>query len=361
MSVCRKLLPVAMMALIGTASAEDAAKPAVPSFSSLMEGWGIKVNGYVDATYTAAFDDTNNVDYNSFQFHNAGLTVSSLPSSGFGGLVTVVAGQNPYDTVGFASTASYAGGNGFDKTNVYVLQGFVQYASGPLTIQLGKFGTLAGAEVALPTGNVNTTRSLLFYGEPVTHSGLRAIYAVNDTLSFTVGINNGWDNSQETADSSSKTGEFGFTFAPSKAFSWAGAAYYGYSTNFYGTKSDLLLLDTVLTFNVSDALSLVGSVDYASIGSSSTTPSASYYGVAAYVNYAFTSQWRGSLRAEYFNDKDGYLYGTPDQKISEVTLTVGYAPTPNYELRLEGRYDKPDDTTGLPKTYQGWIEAIYKF
>jgi hypothetical protein len=33
-------------------------------------------------------------------------------------------------------------------------------------------------------------------------------------------------------------------------------------------------------------------------------------------------------------------------------------------LRLEGRYDDPNKVPGaqlVPKTYQGWLEAIYKF
>jgi len=48
----------------------------------------------------------------------------------------------------------------------------------------------------------------------------------------------------------------------------------------------------------------------------------------------------------------------------EITLTAGYAPIRNVELRLEGRYDDPDTVGGVnlvPKTYQGWVEAIYKF
>ena len=61
-------------------------------------------------------------------------------------------------------------------------------------------------------------------------------------------------------------------------------------------------------------------------------------GVAAYVNYAINGQWRVSLRGEYVDDKDGFITGTP-QKLKEGTLTFGYAPLKNFELRLEARYD----------------------
>ena len=53
-----------------------------------------------------------------------------------------------------------------------------------------------------------------------------------------------------------------------------------------------------------------------------------------------------------------------DQKLKEITLTFGYDPIKSVELRLEGRYDEPSSVAGaqlVPKTYQGWLEAIYKF
>jgi hypothetical protein len=71
------------------------------------------------------------------------------------------------------------------------------------------------------------------------------------------------------------------------------------------------------------------------------------------------------------DDRNGYLtknfaadFTGNDQKLKEITLTVGYAPLKSVELRLEGRYDDPNKVQGaqlVPKTYQGWLEAIYKF
>ena len=71
------------------------------------------------------------------------------------------------------------------------------------------------------------------------------------------------------------------------------------------------------------------------------------------------------------DDRNGYLtknfaagFTGRDQKLKEITLTVGYAPLKSVELRLEGRYDDPNKVQSaqlVPKTYQGWLEAIYKF
>jgi hypothetical protein len=355
-------LPLVILAFIGTASAADqAAKPAVPALSDLLDGWGVKLNGYVDATYTVQRDDTDKSDFNSFQLQQAAFTLSKLPTSGFGALVNVVAGQNPYLATGIGTITP---GQGATPTNVYLLQGYVQYASGAWTLAAGKFATLAGAEVAAPTGNTNTTRSLLFAYEPVTHSGVRATYTVSDQLSFNVGVNNGWTISQDTADGTSKTGEFGFTYAPSKAVSWVSSLYYGHTPSNYGNYANLMLADTVLTVNATSALSLVGSFDYGSVGGNSKDPSASWWGAAAYINYAWTSKFRTSLRGEYFEDSNGYWHVGYDQKLTEITLTIGYAPVDAFELRLEGRHDSPDKVLGqqlLPVTSQGWLEAIYKF
>jgi len=56
------------------------------------------------------------------------------------------------------------------------------------------------------------------------------------------------------------------------------------------------------------------------------------------------------------------------QKVKEVTATFGYAPSKNFELRIEGRYDKSDSSTflknskGTPDDKQSGflLEALYK-
>jgi hypothetical protein len=60
--------------LDGTASSQQAstAKPAVPSLSDLLDGWGAKLNGYVDATHTAQHDDTNKAPVDAFELRIEG-------------------------------------------------------------------------------------------------------------------------------------------------------------------------------------------------------------------------------------------------------------------------------------------------
>jgi len=364
-----------LTALAGVARAEDAApKPALPSISDLLTASGLTLTGYVDGTFAAQKDDTTKQSYDTFALQQAAFTLSMLPKSGFGALVNVVAGQNPYSATGFASTPA---GIGATSTNFYLLQGFVQYATGNWLIQGGKFATLAGAEVVAPPLNTNTTRSILFAFEPVTHTGVRVTYAASDQLSFIFGVNNGWTNSQDTSTGSDKTVEAGLAYTPSKALTWTLQGYYGRDASNYADaagnpiRAKSALLDSVLTWNATSALTLVGSLDYGNVQSTSVTPSKSWYGLALYENYAINDLWRVSLREEYFDDQDGYLTKNFDtafvgsaQKLKEFTATLGFDPIKSVEVRLEGRYDDPSKVGGVqlvPKTYQGWLEAYYKF
>jgi len=102
-------------------------------------------------------------------------------------------------------------------------------------------------------------------------------------------------------------------------------------------------VDFVGTYSLTDALTFALSYDWGK-QEQKTGPDLDWDGIAGYVNYAFNSLWRVSVRAEYLNDKDGFNTGTA-QKIKEGTVTFGFAPVKNFELRLEGRYDKSDQAT----------------
>jgi hypothetical protein len=346
-------------AVAGTAHADEAAKPAGTSLSDVLDASGITASGYADATFSygdhsAALlpDDTHAV--NTFALNQVALTISKLPSSGFGALVNLVDGTEA-GTGLYAPSYSYAG-NINSSTNLDVLQAYVQYASGKVSVLAGKFLTLAGAEVAAPTGNANVSRSLLFwYSEPINHTGVRVVYAATDKASFTFGANNGWN--AETSTGSGKTLELGFSLAPSKALALAGAAYYG-DTDVAAGLGKKTLVDLVATWTVSPSLTVVGNFDW---DKQEITDGSSFkwWAAAGYLNYAINDTWRTSLRLEYLDDQDGAINGAK-QKLKEGTLTFGYAPAKHYEFRAEARYDKSDQA-GSTDITQGWLQALYRF
>jgi len=345
-------------AAAGTAYADEPAKPAAASLSDVLDASGIAVTGYADATYSygdhsaALLPDDHAV--NTFALNQVALTISKLPSSGFGVLVNLVDGTEA-GTGLYAPSYSYAG-NVNSSTKLDVLQAYAQYASGKVTVLMGKFVTLAGAEVAAPTGNTNVTRSLLFwYSEPINHTGVRVTYAASDKASFMFGANNGWNT--ETSTGSGKTVELGFSLTPSKAFALTGAAYYGDTDVALGLGKKTLA-DLVATWTASPALTVIGNFDWDKQEATNGT-SVTWWAAAGYLNYAINDTWRTSLRLEYLDDQDGAIDGTK-QKLKEGTLTFGYAPAKHYEFRIEGRYDKSDQA-GSTDITQGWLQALYKF
>jgi len=326
-------------AVSAAAPADEPAKPAVPSLSAVLDASGITESGYVAASYYHSngygtyhqFD----VEHDTFQLDQAGLTLAYQPKEGFGALVNVAAGED----MRILHAAEDGNADTFD-----VVQGFLQYAAGQVTVIAGKYVSLAGAEVIAPTGNTNFSRSLLFYTEPLTHTGIRAMYAAGDTVNIIAGLNNGWNATSMSYGS--KTAELGVAWSPNKRFALAAQAYAGKDQPYDAQKT---LIDLVATYNAGDALTLVLNYDWGKQEQHlAGGPGLKWDGLAAYVNYAITGQWRVSVRAEYLDDKDGFNTGTV-QKLKEGTVTLGYAPVKSFELRAEARYDKSDKSTFVRK------------
>ena len=370
------------------AHAEDAAKPPAPSAPALTDvltASGVDVHGYVDAAYsylsgTGIFTSgtANRVfdtEPNSFNLHQAALTIDYQPKEGFGALVNLTAGRD----------ARVIASAGEATSNFDVTQAFAQYAHGPLTVIGGKFVTLAGAEVINSTQDTNYSRSILFgYAIPFTHTGVRLTYAASDQLSLIVGVNNGWDQLQD--QNKEKTGELGVSFTPNKLFALTVQGYSGVEQlsggTFVGAGRHGVrdLIDAVATYNATSQLTFILNVDWGNQENftslvNGASIKAKWDGAAAYANYQANDQWRLSVRAEYFDDKDGYRTGVI-QKWKEGTLTLAYLPTKFIELRGEARYDKSDSgafvknstfLSGVPgvgvsdnQTSIG-VEAVYKF
>ena len=352
-------------ALAGPALAEETkpdAQSAAPTLSDVLASSGLTATGYVDGTYSYQSISSpvgSSVESNTFALNQASLSLAHLPDSGFGALVNAVAGTE-------ARNGCYAAGylpcNSADSTsNFNLLQAYVQYVGGKATLLLGKFVTLAGAEVAAPTGNVNVTRSLLFwFSEPVTHVGARLSYAATASSSIMVGVNNGWNVDSSTG--SGKTLELGFSLAPSKTLAIAGSAYYGDVDRQQGLDARTLV-DLVATWTVTPKLTVIGNVDWDQQKLAGGL-SAKWWGIATYANFAINDAWRASLRLEYLDDQDGFATGLVGNggKLNEGTLTFGYTASKNVEFRVEGRHDtaKPVVAQNINST-QAWLQALYKF
>jgi hypothetical protein len=353
--------PALLYSLGATAAASDQptdpAAPATPSLTEVLAKSGVVVTGYISATYEDFSGQPTyrefDVDKNSFSLKQASLQVAYQPKDGFGGVVQLMAG----DDASVINQAESSSASNFD-----VLQGYAQYSKGQWTLIGGKFLTLVGAEVIAPTGNTNISRSLTFFTEPLTHTGFRATYAASDQVSLIVGVNNGWNVVHD--NNTSKTLEFGASLTPSKIWSFALQGYVGkepVSSTQDGTRS---IVDFVGTWNATDALTVVLNYDWGRqanlpVDDSSATASGSWTTGALYLNYTIAPTWRVSLRAELLDDKDGFQTGTI-QKVKEGTVTLGWMPGKNFELRVEGRYDKSNQATFVKSVSVASAQATYR-
>jgi hypothetical protein len=140
-----------------------------------------------------------------------------------------------------------------------------------------------------------------------------------------------------------------------------------------GAEGQRNLFDLVVSINATDALRFVLNYDRGTqANTAGLVPSgaskAVWSGWAGYVNYQFTDQWKLSLRAEDFNDKDGYRTGIV-QKWKEMTLTLAWLPTKAVELRGEVRRDRSnvasfldrDGVAGRNTDNSYGLQFLYKF
>jgi len=326
--------------------------------------------GFVAASYNSPSTGNVSGPHTAFDFANGGLSrvfdtqsdelmlnamnYTVTRNGPIGGKLEVTAGSNANVIASYPTLPN----NSFDVTQLYV-----DATSGLFTLQVGKFETLAGAEVIEDPNDVNISRSILFgYAVPFTHTGVRLTFAPSSLFTFIVGANNGWDNLKGNGLGSP-------TAEVSAAYN--GAVISGSVNGYFGTErvSDSAwttdaaeptgsrqLIDVVATYHVTPKLTLQGNFDTGSQGNAPIldgaglpvtsgggvpiTGLATWNGVAGYAEYAFTSSFSAALRAETFNDAEGYRTGY-DQQWKETTVTLSYTPPGASMLtfRLEGRAD----------------------
>lgn len=384
----KKVIVICILAVCsGTAFAETA-PVAAPTLGQVLDASGLSVTGYMDMAYnkmdttglftnsaagpitggmagnTRIFDTpgaTKGQNFNSFNFNQASVIVSKLPKDGLGGLVNITAGQ---DAATVASSG--LGQNTNSVTNADITQAFVNYASGALTVQAGKFATLAGAELITSPSNLNYSRAWMFGWGPYTHTGLRATYVANDMFTLIGGVNNGFD--QVNSQQSGKMAELNVTATFNPMFSLATTYLSGKQAGAAGVTGNRNYLDMVGTITATSQLKFVFDYAYGKQKDAVVVGSdAKWHALASYVNYQIDDTWRVAYRNEAFDDPNGYRSGLA-QNLSSNTLTVGYAVSKALEVRGEYRADKSTQSSFLQSNGSGTsgqhsyaVDAVYQF
>jgi hypothetical protein len=240
-----------------------------------------------------------------------------------------------------------------------------------LTLDLGQFYTIFGAEVAESWRNQNYSRGGLYYAmQPFWHTGLKANYKFNDVLAVNAMVVNGVN----TAFEGGKSPTLGIQFLLTPIEAWSLTA--GYMTGLNPRTGDD---ETIPTKNFQDFVDIVSTVtlgdfkmvmnaDINSYRPKGFSDREKWWGVSFAPGYAFTDWFGAAARVEYLVDSANaalYMGGTalpnydgtmgaigPGDKVHLTTLTgtLDFKPAGSKGwviLRPEFRYDiaSADDFT----------------
>jgi len=296
----------------------------------------IDVTGFVDVYYTYNFNKTDPA-FRSFDVQHNAFSLS-LAEIAFAKGVTTDSRIGFRADLDFGKTADLVGAyepeeNG-QEIYKHIQQAYVTALAGEkLTLDFGKFVTPHGAEVIESQDNWNYSRSTLFgYAIPFYHTGVRAALPVNDKLTFTGYVVNGWNNSSEMFGSAPCLA-LGTLFKPTSKVTWAATIMTGQEVP--DPADNRTLFDTTLTVAATPKFSVMANFDYGKEGATS------WWGIAGYAKYQARDNWALVGRFEYLDDTDGgfMLIG---QKAQTLTLTSDHLVAGGLKLRLEYRGDFTD-------------------
>ncbi len=290
----------------------------------------------------------------------------------------------------------------------FLKQAFVSYRPGGpgsgVRLDLGKFNTLYGAEVAESQDNFNYSRGLLYWlGQPLFHTGLRASWEIVPELELAAmvvnGINNSVDNNQgktlgaqlilrpvqelsisagwlggpEQDDTATIVCDAGESYDPDVGRcvvdQTATESRVELVDRGGANKPDAWrhLLDLVVSYQPIPTLSLLLNADYGSEGvrtslENDETETRVWYGAMLAAELDLSEAFSIAVRGEYYVDPDGHTTGIEDAELASGTLTLGVNLAQYLLLRLEGRGDfalAPDDSEPFPKSVRDTAAAQY--
>jgi len=368
------------------APAEAPAKPApwspvdAAGLAAPLKAWGLEIHGLLAADYTYNFNEPDsgknglllfNRKADHFDLNLANIRIQRVVDGELGFVTDLDFGKTA-EVVGRATrwcqTPSFLSKNGchesrnsFEAVQFYLTYKF-PLGSG-LSMKLGKFVTLHGAEVIKTWDNINynISNSILFgFAIPFTHTGALFNYAFTDAISMDAGLITGWDQfSYKVNNGVVFTGGLTVTPIPTLSFYAAGTVGPEQERLFFDPVTGKFLdakgrgdstrgLFTILTtYKPTDQWTFI--LDYNGARETNLLPpikpsgrgtgTAKWDGLAGYVIYHFTDTLSATLRAEFFNDTDGVRTGVK-QTVWELTPTLAYQIWPGLTLRAEYRHDE---------------------
>ncbi len=311
---------------------------------------GTTYAGSADFYYKYDFAEVNN-SYTSFtKSHDSyEIGMASIEASHKLGKASI------FVDLGFGSRASEFTYN--DSTNTFMIkQMYITYDFSPsFKVTAGSFGTHIGYELVDAVDNKNYSMSYAFTNGPFFNTGVKAQYT-SGKYSFMAGITNPTDfkTAGETG-SKNKTfiGQIGYVADK-------GSAYLNFSSGSENPASDVnkTQFDFVGSRKLNTNLTLGFNGTYAMVEDDINSDlDANWFSLVGYINYAFKDKWSIAYRLEYFDDKDGAIYGAMPN-ITGNTLSLNYKegnltfiPEVRFDSSSEDIFKKKDGSAAGSSAY----------
>jgi hypothetical protein len=242
-------------------------------------------------------------------------------------------------------------------------QAYLEVAYNDLNVKIGHFYTIIGYEVVPAPGNFFYSHAYTMqYGEPFTHTGALASYAMSDTTTLMGGVTNGWDNWEDDNNDMSFLG--GIAWDGGNGRTLALTTSIGNEVSPDSDDDDLAMYSIVFSDELTDRWTYVFQHDAGNWNNGAGGgQDAEWYGVNQYLFYDINCCWTFGLRAEWFRDDDGIrVNGIGDGNtiagdsfvgdFFEVSMGLNYNQNANLNVRPELRMDWYDeDGSGGPQPY----------
>ncbi len=230
-----------------------------------------------------------------------------------------------------------------------------------LDIRLGVWDTLIGYEVFESVNNPNFSRSYGYFIEPTHHTGVLLSYHINDMISVSGGVANGWsgaindridDGTGFGEDRKAWLGSVTITL-PESTGMFAGSSVYagivhGDVANgltggggFRNIETTSYYLGTTMTTGL-EGLSVGAALDYRDDGPNAVNANNYAWAAALYASFGVTEKLKLNGRLDYAKGSEGtwYTSGGDNNQLGSATLTADYSLWANVVTRAELRYDR---------------------
>jgi len=328
----------------------------------------VDVSGVAAASYNHRLiksDDPNggnalfkNPNANTFQVDQIWLTLDKAPTeeSRGGFHVEFATGASSFNQ----GSDNQATGS---VSTPYLYSGYVSYLAPVLDgvqVDLGRLGTVLGAEVVQTNGNFFVTQGAVFGLQPVTYNGVSLGTSITDEISVVAGVvNDVYSDTMVSADNNKAY--FGQVSYGGEAFGLNVGGIIGDSDAsvcvqgaFPGQNDcQVSIVDVVLTADPTDNLSVWANFDWVNVNGSDNGPDGNAFGIAGAGRLGITDTMGIASRIEYINTSSNLTGLADDSELFTVTGTLDKTLTDGLVTRLELRYDTFLDDNGTGFTLNG--------